>query len=63
MIDIFLKKIVKNQKGSMDKILVTLLLVIISVGGVIGLSSWADSETEDLKNTTSVKVQEAKDSM
>lgn len=36
----FLLRRLKNEKGAMDKILVTLLLVIVGVGAVIGLSQW-----------------------
>jgi hypothetical protein len=36
----FLKRRLKNEKGAMDKILVTLLLVIVGVGAVVGLQTW-----------------------
>ena len=60
---LFFRKIVRDQKGSMDKILVTLLLVIIAVGALIGFNSWAANETGNLKDTASNTVHEARDSM
>ena len=39
----------KSSKGAMDKILVTLLLVIIGVGGTIGLTTWADNQKENIQ--------------
>ena len=44
----FLKRRLKNQKGAMDSILVTLLLVIIGIGAVVGLSSWMNSSKDTL---------------
>jgi hypothetical protein len=46
----FLKRRLKNQKGAMDKILVTLLLVIVGVGAVIGLAQWATDQKNDVQN-------------
>jgi len=40
----------------MDKILVTLLLVIVGVGAVVGLTSWMETETENVKNAASSKI-------
>ena len=37
----FLKKRLSNEKGAMDKIIVTLLLVFIAISGIIGLSTWS----------------------
>ena len=53
----FLKRILKNEKGAMDKILVTLLLVIVGVGAVVGLTTWVDSETQNVKDAASTKIQ------
>ena len=44
----FLKRRLKSQKGAMDSILVTLLLVIIGIGAVVGLSSWMNSSKDTL---------------
>ena len=63
MVELFFQKIIRNQKGSMDKILVTLLLVIVSVGALAGLSTWALNEKDNVKNTATEKLQEAKSSM
>ena len=41
----FLKRRLKSEKGAMDKILVTLLLVVIGVAAVIGLANWMDTES------------------
>ncbi len=49
----------KSQKGAMDKIIVTLLLVVISVIGIIGIEQWSSSkknETLDKANTTITNV-------
>ena len=40
----FIKRRLKSDKGAIDKILVTLLLVVIGVAGVMGLSSWMNSQ-------------------
>jgi hypothetical protein len=58
---IFLDKILKNQKGAMDKILVTLLLVIIAVGGLIGLQSWISDQEDALKNRSENVIDEVID--
>ena len=44
----FLKRRLKNEKGAMDSILVTLLLVIIGIGAVVGLSTWMNSAKDNL---------------
>ena len=40
----FLKRRLKSEKGAMDKILVTLLLVVVGVAAVIGLATWMDDQ-------------------
>jgi predicted negative regulator of RcsB-dependent stress response len=47
----FLKRRLKSEKGAMDKILVTLLLVVVGVAAVVGLTSWMN--TQQTKMTTS----------
>ena len=54
----FIKRRLKNQKGAMDKILVTLLLVIVGVGAVIGLSTWVTGQTESVQSSAATKIQE-----
>lgn len=53
----FLKRRLKSEKGAMDKIIVTLLLVIVGVGAVVGLSTWVDSETTTVKDAATAKIQ------
>ena len=55
----FLKKKIKNEKGAMDKILVTLLLVIVGVGAVVGLSTWMGTNVDTMKTTADTKIQDA----
>lgn len=40
----FLKRKLKSEKGAMDKILVTLLLVVIAMVAVAGLGDWMTGE-------------------
>ena len=54
----FLKRRLSNEKGAMDKILVTLLLVIVGVGAVIGLSKWADDQKTAVQNSAETKITE-----
>ncbi|WP_421715889.1 hypothetical protein [Arcobacter arenosus] len=49
----FLKRRLKSEKGAMDKIIVTLLLVIVGVGAVVGLQSWVSGQKESLQNSAS----------
>lgn len=52
----FLKRRLKNQKGAMDKILVTLLLVIVGVGAVIGLAQWATDQKDLVQNSANTSI-------
>jgi hypothetical protein len=54
----FLKRRLKNEKGAMDKILVTLLLVIVGVGAVVGLTTWLNTEKEAVQGAATSKIQE-----
>lgn len=56
----FLKRRLKNEKGAMDKILVTLLLVIVGVGAVVGLSTWLGTEVDGMKTAATTKIDTAK---
>jgi predicted negative regulator of RcsB-dependent stress response len=49
----FLKRRLKSEKGAMDKIIVTLLLVIVGVGAVVGLQSWVSGQKNSLQNSAS----------
>ena len=42
----------------MDKILVTLLLVIVGVGAVVGLTTWINGETKTVQDSATSKIQE-----
>jgi len=42
----------------MDKILVTLLLVIVGVAAVIGLNSWVSDQTDAVKDSAAKKITE-----
>ena len=53
----FLKRRLKSEKGAMDKILVTLLLVIVGVGAVVGLNTWVGEETDSVKDAASSKIE------
>lgn len=53
----FLKRRLKDEKGAMDKILVTLLLVIVGVGAVVGLSTWLNTEKDAVQTAASAKIQ------
>ena len=52
----FLKRRLKSQKGAMDKIIVTLLLVIVGAGAVVGLSTWIGTETDAVKTAAETKI-------
>ena len=52
----FYLKILKNQTGAMDKILVTLLLVIVGVAGVVAIESWFGGKKNDLVNSSNNSI-------
>jgi glycerol uptake facilitator-like aquaporin len=52
-----LKRKLKNQKGAMDKIIVTLLLVIVGVGAVVTLAIWKTQKVEQLQGDINTSVQ------
>lgn len=54
----FLKRRLKSEKGAMDKIIVTLLLVIVGVAAVVGLQSWMEAQKETMQNTAATKIEE-----
>ena len=51
------KKILKDQKGAMDQILVTLLLIIVGIGAVATLSTWMTTQTDALKTDANTTMQ------
>ncbi len=52
----FLKRRLKSEKGAMDKILVTLLLVVIGVAAVVGLSNWMTTESDRMQTAGTSEV-------
>lgn len=46
----FLKRRLKSEKGAMDKILVTLLLVVVGVAGVVGLQTWMNNQSDAMQD-------------
>ena len=55
----FLKRRLKSEKGAMDKILVTLLLVIIGVGAVVGLSTWMGEQSDAMQEGAGTTITNA----
>jgi hypothetical protein len=53
----FLKRRLSSEKGAMDKILVTLLLVIVGIGAVVGLSSWMGDQTDAMTENAAESIQ------
>ena len=53
----FLKRRFKNEKGAMDTILVTLLLIIVGIGAVAGFTSWMTTQTDAMKNDANTTIQ------
>lgn len=55
----FLKRRLKSEKGAMDKILVTLLFVIIGVGAVVGLATWMGTQKNAMTDSANTSIQNA----
>lgn len=55
----FLKRRLKSEKGAMDKILVTLLLVIVGVAAVVGLQTWMSDQKTSMQDSANTKIQDA----
>ena len=53
----FLKRRLKSEKGAMDKILVTLLLVVVGVAAVVGLQTWVGDQTDTVQTAAEGQVQ------
>jgi hypothetical protein len=56
----FLKRRIKNEKGAMDKILVTLLLVIVGIGAVVGLNTWVGTQTDTMTTDANTTINNLK---
>ena len=57
----FLKRRLSSDKGAMDKILVTLLFVVIAIGAIAGLSGWFGGHVDDMKETAGNNISQAYD--
>ncbi len=52
----FLKRRLSSEKGAMDKILVTLLLVIVGIGAVVGLSTWMSDQSDAMTSDANTSI-------
>jgi len=52
----FLKRRLANEEGAMDKILVTLLLVVVGVAAVVGLSTWMGEQSDDIQTSAEGQI-------
>ncbi|MGB6327781.1 MAG: hypothetical protein WBF48_02545 [Halarcobacter sp.] len=52
----FLKRRLKSEKGAMDKILVTLLLVVVGVAAVVGLNTWMGDQKNTMLNSANTSI-------
>ncbi len=52
----FLKRRLKSEKGAMDKILVTLLLVVVGVAAVVGLNTWMGDQKNAMTNSANTVI-------
>ena len=43
----FLNKL-KSEKGAMDKVIVTLLLIVVALAALVSLEQWTSSQRSDL---------------
>jgi len=51
---------IMNQKGAMDKLIVTLLFVVFGAVGVIGLVSWTNANKETIQAVAQEKITEVR---
>ena len=56
----FIKRRLQSDRGAMDKILVTLLLVVVGIGAVVGLSTWMDGQATSIKTDAATTVDSLK---
>ncbi len=52
----FLKRRLANEEGAMDKILVTLLLVVVGVAAVVGLSTWLGTQSDAVQTSATEQI-------
>ncbi|MEA3289164.1 MAG: hypothetical protein U9Q04_03185 [Campylobacterota bacterium] len=55
----FIKRRLRSDRGAMDKILVTLLFVVIGVAAVVGLKTWMDGQKSDMLNSANTAINSA----
>lgn len=55
-----IKRRLQSDRGAMDKILVTLLLVVVGIGAVVGLSTWVSSQSDTIKTDAATTVNSLK---
>ena len=56
----FLKRKLLSQRGAMDRVLVTLLLVMVGIAAVVGLATWMNSSKTSLVTDANSSVQSIK---
>ncbi|MEA3384046.1 MAG: hypothetical protein U9Q20_05160 [Campylobacterota bacterium] len=52
----FLNRRVKSEKGAMDTILVSLMLIVVGIGIVATFASWMSSQINTLKNDANTTI-------
>ena len=52
----FIKRRLANEEGAMDKIIVTLLLVVVGVAAVVGLSTWMGTQSDTIKTSAESEI-------
>ena len=55
----FIKRRLKSDRGAMDKILVTLLFVVIGVAAVVGLKGWIDGQAGAIQASATTYISQA----
>ncbi len=49
-------KKIKSEKGAMDKILVTLLLVVVGIAALVSIETWFSNNKNDLLNKSNTAI-------
>jgi len=52
----FIKRRLTNEEGAMDKIIVTLLLVVVGVAAVVGLSTWMGTQETAIQGSAETQI-------
>ena len=56
----FLKRKLNNHCGAVESVLVTLFLVIVGVGALIGISTWFGTEEEGMRTSATQELSNVK---